>query len=401
LIVKELIQTALGSLRANPLRSFLTMLGVIIGVAAVITMVALGQGAKKEVEARLQALGTNRLTVFPGKWHFRGRVAGTQKMTYEEMNEVLKTVPEVTAVAPVLRGGGQLKHLNKNTQTQVVGTTPNYPGLSGTSVERGSFFKAADLASRKRVVVLGSSVASELFPIKDPVGEKIKINSQIYTVVGVMTPRGQMGFSNPDDQVFVPYTTARFRLFGRDELSYAIVEVADESAINSAIVGVERVLRKAHKLKPTQDNDFTIRNQLDIIGTYQQTTKTFSFLLAAIASVSLMVGGIGIMNIMLVSVTERTREVGIRKAIGAKRRDILLQFLVESLTLSLVGGILGIIAGSVASYLLSSLANWNTSVSAQAIGISFAFAAAVAVFFGVYPAQKAARLDPVEALRYE
>ena len=401
MIVQELVKTAFGSLRANPLRSFLTMRGVIIGVAAVITMVALGQGAKEDVEKRLQALGTNRLTVFPGRGFHRGRVTGTVRMTHEDMKAVLEQVEEVTAVAPVMRGSGQLKHLNVNTQSQIVGTTPNYPGLSGADIDYGSFFSNADLAARKRVVVLGSSVATELFPIKDPLDEMIKINGQTYAVIGVMAPMGQVGWSNPDDQVFIPYSTAQYRLFGREDLSYAIVEVVDETQIDRAIVGIERVLRKVHRLRPKEENDFNIRSQLDIIGTYEETTRTFSFLLAAIASVSLLVGGIGIMNIMLVSVTERTREIGIRKAIGAKSKDILMQFLVESLTLSLVGGVVGIIGGAAVSQLLSSLAQWNTSISAQAVVISFAFAAGVAIFFGVYPAKKAAGLDPVEALRYE
>jgi putative ABC transport system permease protein len=401
MIVQELVRTAFGSLKANPMRSFLTMLGVIIGVAAVITMVALGQGAKEEVESRLQALGTNRLTIFPGRAHFRGRSVGTMKMTFDDMNKVLEEVAEVTAVAPVIRGNGQLKHLNINVQSQVVGTTPNYPLLSGSAVDYGSFFTNAEMATRKRVIVLGNSVATELFPIKDPLDEKVKINGQIYSVIGVMAPMGQVGWSNPDDQVFSPYSTARFRLFGREDLSYAIIEIANETLIDRAIIGVERVLRKEHRLRPHDENDFTIRSQLDIIGTYEETTRTFSFLLAAIASVSLLVGGIGIMNIMLVSVTERTREIGIRKAIGAKSKDILLQFLVESLTLSLFGGIVGIIGGTVVSELLSSLARWNTTISVQAVAISFAFAAGVAIFFGVYPAKKAAGLDPVEALRYE
>ena len=401
----EGLSVALTALRSNKVRSALTMLGIIIGVAAVIAMIALGQGAKKAVEDSISALGTNLLMIRPGS-ATQGRVmlgAGSSvRLNQEDLDAIKAKVIGIAATAPELSRFGQLKYGNKNWNSQVVGTTPEYEFVRNAPVSEGAYFTRQDDATRARVAVIGQTVVDNLFePGEDPVGRQIKINNIPFTVTGVLKVKGQQGFFNQDDIAMVPLQTAQKRLLGLDFFTNINVQVADLSLMDQVSMDIEQVLRKSHKLTAGQDNDFMIRNQADIMATRTETAKTLTWLLASVAFVSLVVGGIGIMNIMLVSVTERTREIGIRRALGARRRDVLAQFLTEAMTLSLVGGIIGIALGVGTTILMSKLAGWTTLISSGSILLAFIFSATVGIFFGLYPAKKAASLDPIEALRYE
>ncbi|NUO83081.1 ABC transporter permease, partial [candidate division KSB1 bacterium] len=295
------------------------------------------------------------------------------------------------------------KYGNKNTNTRITGTTPNYGEVRNVAAVQGRYFTPQEELTRARVCVIGSTVRDNLFdPNEDPIGKTARISRMNFQVIGVLETKGQSGgWMNPDDQILIPLATAQMRLFGVDYISNSAIQVVDAAMMEKAFYDVERILRRQHRLRDTQDNDFNIRNQADIISTLTSSTQTFTTLLAGIAGVSLLVGGIGIMNIMLVSVTERTREIGVRKAVGARRRDIMMQFLMEALTLSLIGGTLGVLAGISASHLLARLADWNTLISPESIAISFLFAAAVGIVFGLYPARRAALQDTIVALRYE
>jgi len=401
----ESFAVAFSALRANKVRSILTMLGIIIGVAAVIAMIALGQGAKKAVEDSISALGTNLLMIRPGSAS-QGRVmlgAGSSvRLKQQDLDAIKAKVTGITALAPELSRSGQLKYGNKNWNSQVVGTTPEYEFIRNAPTAEGAYFTRQDDATRARVAVIGQTVVDNLFePGEDPVGRQIKINNISFTVTGVLKVKGQQGFSNQDDIVLVPLQTAQKRLLGLDFFTNINVQVADLSLMDQVSMDIEQALRKSHKLASGQDNDFNIRNQADIMATRTETAKTLTWLLASVAFVSLVVGGIGIMNIMLVSVTERTREIGVRIALGARKRDVLAQFLTEAITLSLVGGIIGIGLGVGATILMSKLAGWSTLISSGSILLAFIFSATVGIFFGLYPAKKAASLNPIEALRYE
>jgi putative ABC transport system permease protein len=400
----ESLKIALTSLAANKMRAALTMLGIIIGVAAVIAMVGLGSGAQKAIADRVQALGSNLLFVRPGSSR-QGHIhfgAGSMITLKQEDVEALKEKNRYLAsVLPEFSRNAQSQFGSKNWNTSIVGTTPEYGSVRNVAVTEGRFFTQDELDNTERVAVIGVEVRTNLFGTASPLSQTIRINQDNFVVVGILEKKGQQGWQNQDDQILIPITTAQRRVFGSDFLTGITIKVQSEKDVDIALVEVEKVLRRQHRLNRDQDNDFSIRNQSDVISTMQETNKTFGFLLAAIAGVSLLVGGIGIMNIMLVSVTERTREIGIRKAIGARRRDIMLQFLVESTTLALAGGIIGIILGVLASYLLSALAHWNTLISLSSILLSFGFSTAVGLFFGIYPARKASLLNPIIALRYE
>jgi putative ABC transport system permease protein len=394
---------AMRAMAANPLRSLLTMLGVIIGVGSVIAMIAIGQGARQATTQQVQALGSNLLTVFAGVARTAGvaRLDPVQTLTLEDAEAIRKEVPQVVGVSPEFSRQAQVVFRGENTNTRVVGVTTDYPSVRNFRPGVGEFFTSNDMRARAKVALVGQSVVNRLFPDTDPMGQQIKIRGITFTVIGVMEEKGATSFLDRDDIVLVPLTTAQRRLFGVRHVSSIQVQVSSEEEMVAAQEAVTQVLRTRHRLNPSQEDDFTIRSQADILQVLTGVAQTMTVLLGGIAAVSLIVGGIGIMNIMLVSVTERTREIGIRKAVGARRRDVLLQFLVESVALSVTGGVIGVGLGVVGSRLINQFAGWATLVSVQAIVLAFSFAVIVGVFFGLYPAQRAARLDPIEALRHE
>ncbi len=402
----EIIVVALGALRVNKLRSFLTMLGIVIGVAAVIAMVALGRGAQRAVKDRIAALGTTLLTVIPGQAvGFGGiRTSDQQRMTMDDAKALADRGTTLAAVQPEMSRQLQVQFANRNANTQIVGTTANYLPVRKFEIDAGTMFTEGDDAARKRVAVLGPTVVANL-GLDNPdaiLGQDIRIRGILFNVIGVLKSKGQTGgFNNPDDQVLIPLQTARFRAFGSDRLRTINVLAVSEEKIPDTMAEIQKILRREHHLRAGKDDDFVIRNQSDFLNTLGETTQVFGFLLAGIAAVSLLVGGIGIMNIMLVSVTERTREIGVRKALGATRKNILAQFLIEAIVLCLAGGLVGVVVGAGGATVLSSAFNWNTDVATSSILLAFFFSAMVGVVFGVWPARRAARLDPIQALRYE
>jgi putative ABC transport system permease protein len=404
MLLGEIIAVALASIRANKMRAALTMLGIVIGVGAVITMVALGTGAQRSIEEQIDAMGARKLTVFGGQSRSRG-VAGAQRtaLTTDDANALARDATLLSAVVPEIRGNQQIKFGNSNINVNVTGTTPNYAEVNRYEVVNGRMFTEGDDEARKRVAVLGFAVP-ELLNANPAaiIGQRIHIKGVPFEIIGTFAEKGSTGsFSNPDEQVLIPVKTAQYRVFGSDRLGSITVEVAEGVPLDQGMVDLERILRREHKIPPGQDNDFRLFDFSSILATRQEATQIFTYLLASIAGVSLLVGGIGIMNIMLVSVTERTREIGIRKALGATRSNILLQFLVEALTLCMLGGILGIAVGTGGAMALAYFANWNTLISMPAIALAFAFSAGVGLFFGIWPARRASVLDPIEALRYE
>jgi len=398
----EIIRVALQAINANKMRSVLTMLGIVIGVAAVITMVALGTGAQRSVEAQLQALGTNVLTVRPGQgWH-RGVRSGSARMYLTDAYAVEDRADAIVLAAPEMVSSAQVEFNRSNANVRVTGTTANFAELNSFEAEYGRFFTAEEDAGRRRVAVLGGTVP-ELFdstPL-EMLGQQISIRNVTFEVVGVLEAKGGSGWFNQDERIFIPVQAAQFRIMGTDRIGSFNVRIADGISSTAAMGQIEQVLRREHKLRVGDDNDFYVQDRAELMGTMQEATQTFTFLLAGIAAVSLLVGGIGIMNIMLVSVTERTQEIGIRMAMGATRRQVLTQFLLEALVLCLVGGFLGIGLGFGASKTLADLANWSTAVSPESVGMAVIFSAVVGLFFGAWPARRAAGLDPIEALRHE
>src|SRR3982751_3171758 len=407
MLLGETIGVALGALRANKLRSFLTMLGVVIGVGAVIAVVALGRGAQQSVNARISALGTTLLSVNPGQIFAPGGVSSGSDRAVMKVADAQALAapagPSVSAVQPEMQKQLQVQYLNTNTNTSVIGTTANYLDVRKYAIANGKMFTEGDDKASRRVAVLGAAIPDNLgVPPANLVGQNVRIGGFLFEVIGVLASKGNAGgFGNPDDQVLVPITTAQFRLFGNDRLRQIGVLAASEAEIPQAMAEIQRILRREHRLRVGVPDDFQIRNQADFLNTLGETTQIFTFLLSGIAAVSLLVGGIGIMNIMLVSVTERTREIGVRKALGATRHNILLQFLIEAVVLCCLGGIVGILLGATGATLMSRTAGWNTQVSPGAVGLAFAFSALVGVLFGVWPARRAASLDPIIALRYE
>jgi putative ABC transport system permease protein len=405
MLIGEIISVALGALRANKLRSLLTMLGIVIGVAAVIAVVALGTGAQSAVKDRISSLGTTLLTVMPGQQRGMGVTFDqSMKLTMADAKALEERAPSLSAVQPEMTSRLQVQYQSLNTNTSVVGTTSNYLEVRKYELQAGRMFSRAEDEGRQRVAVLGPTVLDAL-GINSPeaiIGEPVRIRGIQFTVVGVLKSKGQSTpFGNPDDQVLVPITTGRFRLFGSDRLRSVSVLAQSEEKIPEAMADVQRVLRREHRLTQNKPDDFMIRSQADFLNTLGETTQVFTYLLSGIAAVSLLVGGIGIMNIMLVSVTERTREIGIRKALGATRGNILLQFLIEAVVLCLLGGLIGALVGSGGATAMSTFFQWNTIISPLAIAAAFVFSAVVGVLFGVWPARRAASLDPIVALRYE
>jgi len=405
-------KVALTALAANKLRSTLAVLGIVIGVSAVIMMIAMGKGAQAKVEESITKMGVNLIFVYPGQVS-RGasgaRTSQAETLTVEDCDAVAK-LPHVAAVAPEVRRTFQVKYLNRNEPAQVIGTTPAHRGIRNLEIDQGIYFDKSAILGRLRVCVLGGSIARKLFGGIDPIGRMIQIDRKNFQVLGVLVDKGGDSWVGFDDSVYVPVSTALYRLFNRRHISQMTVSVDAEENIDETLTVVEEEMMKLHKIKGKMEPDFMVRSMNEWRQRMQESTGAFTMLLMSIAGVSLLVGGIGIMNIMLVSVTERTREIGIRKAIGAKRRDILRQFLIESMTISLIGGILGIVLGVAGAQIvprlpiwksLSSGGEWESVISPWSIVISFGFSCAVGIFFGLYPALKASRLNPVEALRYE
>jgi len=402
----ESFEVAWAALKSNKMRALLTMLGIIIGVAAVIAMMALGQGASVAVQKSIQSMGNNLLSIYPGQFRASAGVGQVRPtLSLEDATQIGASVPSAVAVAPEINRNAQVKYEEKTWNTRVVGTNPDYESVRNYPVSSGAFIGEGDMMGKRKVCVIGETVRQNLFEVgDDPVGRTIKINRVNFAVIGVLNKKGSSGFMDQDDQIVIPITTSIARLFGDIRfrgLSTIDVQAASQGAMSQTQDQISALLRRTHKLNPHDDDDFMVRNQADVLAAMENTTRTFTFLLAGIALVSLLVGGIGIMNIMLVSVTERTREIGVRKAVGARAGDILGQFLIEAVVLSVAGGAIGILLGILGSQVLSRLAGWNTLVSVESILVAFLFSSAVGVFFGYYPARRAAGLDPIVALRWE
>jgi len=401
----RILRVSVRALSRNKLRSFLTTLGIIIGVGAVIAMVSIGEGAKSAVEERFQSMGTNLLFVSPGSRSVQGRhtgFGGFQSLKVEDALAIEEQCDAVLYSSPIVQTRAQVVYANKNWNTSITGANEKFPLIRSWDVEFGSFFDDSMVRSGAKVCVLGSEVKKSLFEDEDAVGKVIRIKKIPFTVLGVMRSKGESGgWMSRDDMIIVPYTTALMRLVRQDFISSIDVKAVSATRTQEAKTQIEDLLRIRHRIAPGAEDDFNVRNMTEMMESATETTKILTILLGSIAGISLLVGGIGIMNIMLVSVTERIREIGIRMSVGARERDILLQFLAEAVTLCLMGGLIGIMVGFVASRLISRFAGWRTVVSPDAIFLAFFFAASVGIFFGFYPARKASKLDPIEALRYE
>lgn len=394
------------SLLANKIRTGLSMLGILIGVAAVIAMLAIGRGAQKAIEAQLASLGSNLLVVRPGVvqvGNVRIDAGNVSKLTLDDVAAVKEKLPQTAIdVSPTVNGRGQVTYLNKNWSTQLLGSGPSYARMHAAEPEYGRFFTEEEDTKRSRVAVIGATIVKELFGEQSPIGEMIKINRVGFQVIGVLPFKGANGFRDQDDVIVIPAQTAMHRVMGKKYIDSIDVEGAAGANIEEAIDDIQTLMASRHKIPLSQTSEaFQVRNMADIQAAMMESSNTMSLLLAAIAAISLIVGGIGIMNIMLVSVTERTREIGLRKAVGARPSDILEQFLIESVVVSAVGGSIGIFIGWLITFTLSIVFGWSTSISPAAVALSFIFSAGVGVVFGIYPAKKAAALNPIEALRYE
>ena len=398
-----LLKVAVFSLRSNKLRSFLAVLGVIIGVGAVIAMLAIAAGAKAQVLSSIASMGTNLLVVRPAQHHgSSGVMTGTQQnLTVEDAQAILADVPGVVQVAPVVQGRAQLKYYENNSASSIIGSSITYFPVRSFEIDKGRLFTDAEGDRLAHVIILGPVVVENLMGKDNPIGATVKVNGMNFQVIGVTKSKGDQGWFNADDAAIVPYTTAMKQLFGMDYLREVDIQCKSQDDLNTVQDGITELLRKRHRTEPEMPDDFEIRNQAEILSTASAVTRTFTVLLGAVAGISLLVGGIGIMNIMLVTVTERTREIGIRKAIGAKERDILRQFLFEAILMSGLGGVIGVAAGVGAAKIIGRLTDFSTLVQVQTAIMAMLFAAAVGVFFGYYPAWRAAKLNPIDALRYE
>ncbi|MBN2120201.1 MAG: ABC transporter permease [Candidatus Omnitrophica bacterium] len=391
------------SIVSHKMRSFLSILGILIGVGAVIAMLALGQGAKESISQRLASLGSNLLSIRPGSTRLHGVASEAGAVTRFTMQdaEAMTKLNQVKRVSPSVRGRGQIVCGNKNWNTEVLGTGVDYAPMRASVPVVGRFFAEEELRSRQKVVVLGMTVVKELFGEENPLGAIVKINRINFKVVGILPEKGATGWRDQDDVVIMPVTTAMYRLLGKEYVDSIDVEVKDAELMEDAQSAIDQLIRKRQRLSQDDEDSFQIRNMAEIQETIESTTQTMSWLLGSIAVISLLVGGIGIMNIMLVSVTERTREIGLRKAIGARSHDIMLQFLIEAVVMTCLGGIAGILFGSAIAALLSVLANWATKISLSSIVLAVTFSIGVGVGFGLWPARQASKLDPIQALRYE
>jgi putative ABC transport system permease protein len=396
---------AVRALRRNTLRTLLTMLGIIIGVGAVIAMVSIGNGAKAQMEARVASLGQNVIQVFSGamsRGGFRGGFGSTGTLTREDYEAIRREISGVNGASPEVRSFSQLAAGNQNVNSQMLGVGADYVDIRAWPIAQGANFTENDVRNANKVALIGQTTATTLFADADPVGQVVRVKTAPFTIVGLLVPKGTAMFGqDQDDVLLVPYTSAMRRLSGETTFRSFMVQAADKETIPAVQQQITELLRQRHKILDGRDDDFIVRTQQEIADFATESSRIMTYLLAAVASVSLLVGGIGIMNIMLVSVTERTREIGLRMAVGARGRDILLQFLIEAVTLSVVGGLIGILLGTGGAQLVSSKLGWDTLVSVESIVVAFVFSAFIGVFFGFYPARKAARLDPIDALRYE
>lgn len=402
MLLGETLRVALQSIRANLFRAILTMLGIVIGVAAVITMLAAGAGAQKNIEDQIDALGANLLSISAQSWFLRGISRQQLTLEVEDVWALEEKTQYIDLVVPRLEDRGQIKYGNRNLNVRLVGTTDGYTEIYGYDLAAGKMFTRADDETKRRVAVFGGVLPQQL-EIENPedlIGQQVAIRGVPFTVIGVLEEVGS-GRNSPDERVLIPLRTAEARVLGSEDLDDISVRVIDGVPLEVAMVDIERVLRTEHRILPGQPNDFAIYDQKQFLETREAAQQTFSFLLASIAGVSLLVGGIGIMNIMLVSVTERTREIGVRMALGATRFNILLQFLIESMVLCMLGGIAGVLSGWGLAVLLSRTAGWAVYVSPESVIMAFAFSLGVGLFFGILPARRAANLDPIEALRWE
>ena len=404
------MRSAWRALTTNLMRSILTMLGIIIGVAAVITMIAVGSGAQKRVEEQIKGLGSNIMLVLPGAQSTGGVRLGAQTgqtLTEEDAKAIGVDVPEVQAAAPSLRTGAQVVSGNSNWNTSVFGTTPDYFEVREWPIALGRGFEAAELSGSGKVAIVGQTVVDQLFGGADPIDQTIRVKKVPLTVIGVLSPKGQNSIGqDQDDVVVVPLSTFRNRVQGMSggrlkRIGSVSVKVREGQSMKAAEDNIRELLRQRHRLQPAQDDDFSVRNLTEMLQAQEESSRVMTLLLAAVAGVSLVVGGIGIMNIMLVSVTERTREIGLRMAVGARGRDILSQFLIEAVTLSLIGGAIGVVLGAATTLAVAHFAGWQVALSAKAVLLAVGFSAAVGVFFGFYPARRASALLPIQALRYE
>jgi len=404
-LIRNLIKAAFKSLLKNRMRSLLTSLGIIIGVSAVVVMVAIGEGSQARIENEINALGTNLIIVFPGGSRAGGVHQGAgsfNRFTFDDVEKLATEATLLSGVSPVVRSGGQIIGGQGNWNTSIYGVSTDYFSIRSWGVEYGEFFTEKDIKSRRKVAVLGKTVADELFPDQDPTGERVRIRNIPFTVVGVLKEKGQSGMGqDQDDVILAPSTTVLYRLKGRSFVDMINASAVSTEQMEAAQEEMRLILREAHRLAEGDDDDFTIRNQAEITEAVTETSKVMTMLLGSIAGVSLIVGGIGIMNIMLVSVTERTREIGIRMSVGARGSDVLTQFLSEAVVLSLAGGIIGILLSFGIVYVLNEFVGLRAMINPEIIAVSFIFSGAVGIFFGFYPARKAAALNPIDALHYE
>ena len=402
MLILDLFKMAVRSLISHKLRTFLTALGIIIGVASVISMISIGEGARQQTLSTISKFGTNIITIKPGNKKSRHVSTGkVDTLMLKDATFIEQNVPLITGVAAQVYRSAQLKFGNKNTNTTVRGTGKNYSRLANFEMQKGRYFNQQEINVAKRVCILGATVVKNLFAEANPLGETIKVDGKNFMVIGLTEPKGALSWFDPDDQIFIPVTTAQKRVFGMNHIQSIDVQASKIEDLEVIKKDITLVLRIRHNIPDGKEDDFYVQNSSQWLNSWGEAANTFTYLLGGIAAISLMVGGIGIMNIMLVSVTERTREIGIRKAIGAKKKEILEQFLIESVLISFLGGGAGVLLGMGISEIVSNIGEWETIVSTQSILLAFGFSVGIGIFFGFYPANKAANMNPIEALRYE
>ena len=404
MLFKECFGMAVNALLANKLRSLLTMLGIIIGVGAVIAMVSIGMGVRTSVADSFASLGSNMLIIMPGSTNHggvRGAAGSRKSLKYDDAKAIESKIKGIDYVSPTVSSSYQVVNGNLNWNTSVEGVTPELMQIRALKVENGSFISASDMNKRSRVAVIGPTVAANLFGAENPVGQNIRINNQPFKVIGITASKGQSIGQDQDDVIYIPLTTAQERMLAITHIHSVNIQVSSPEKMDQVQAEIENLLRQRHHIHAGMEDDFTVRNMTSLMESFTENTNMITLLLGSIASISLLVGGIGIMNIMMVSVTERTREIGIRKALGATSSNVLMQFMIESMVIGIVGGVIGIASGILLSKAIGAFGGLTTTVDILPVLVSFSFAVGIGLFFGIYPARKAARLDPIDALRYE